>query len=131
MTRGSSFNVSRKSIAIHPANFALLSALTRFPERCMNSLINVTTANKLIFSVVGREPIKLSAGSLAELGTNTFPTQVADARHKALDVEYFRSVFMDSIESKMINLTDLNDPASVNMICSEYFQQNPVDLTRL
>lgn len=131
MARGSSYNMSRKSIAIHPINFSLVSALTRFPERSMNSLLNITNANKMIFSIIGREPVKLSVDSLALNGNSTLPAQVADARHKVLDVEYFRSVFIDSIESKMINLTDLDDPASVNMICAEYFQQNPVDLTKL
>lgn len=131
MARGASFNVSRQSISIHPINFSLLAALTRFPERCLDTLINITSANKLIFETVGLAPIKLSTSSLTKLETKTTATQIADARHKALDVEYFRNIFNESIESKMINLTNLNDPASVNMICSEYFQQNPVDLTRL
>lgn len=129
----SSTNTSRQSIAIHPSNFILLSSLTKVPERNLNSIINVTTANKIIHEVAGREPIKLSTNSLEFFGGrySNIPIQLVDSRYKSLDVEFFRNIYKDSVESKMIKLLDLNDPASVNAICAEYFKNNPVDLSRL
>lgn len=129
--RGNTYTPSRSSIHIHPVNFSLLAAMTRFPERSLNTLTNITFANKSIFNIVGREPVKLSINSLEESTTLPFAPQIADSRHKSLDVLYFRPIYDDSIESKAIYLNDLEDPASVNMICAEYFKNNPVDLTRL
>ena len=123
--------ISKRSISIHPVNFPLVASLTKFPERNMKSLINLATANKLISNIVGGEPIKLSVNSLGEFGNVNFPIQIAEGRFKSLDIEFFRNIYKDSVESKMINLQDLNDSASVNMICSEYFKNNPVDLSRL
>lgn len=126
-----SLKIHRSSITIHPINFPLIAALTMFPERNITSLVNFTTANRIISSIVGMEPVKLSVSSLGEFCNVNFPLQIAEGRYKSLDVEFFRDIYKDSIESKIINLQDLNDPASVNAICSEYFKNNPVDLSRL
>lgn len=94
--------------------------------------MNLTTANKLIFGIVGREPIKISVGSLVEyVQDKNIPVVIAENRQKSIDVEFFRGIFTDSTEPGLIRLDNLNDPASVNMICSEYFKDNPVDLTKL
>jgi hypothetical protein len=130
-SRGSTSYLSRASIWIHPVNFAMLAAMNRFPERGLKLVMNSTNANKAIFTVVGKEPIKVSTESVAQFGGKTFQTQIVDARFKALDVEFCRELFNNSVESKMIKLIDLNDPASVNAICAEYFSNNPVDLSKL
>lgn len=129
MARGG--NMSRASITIHPINFPLLSAISRFPERNMNALSNLTIGNKLISEIVGLEPIKLSVDSLVNFKPLNFSAQIADSRHKALDVEYYRDIFDNSVEAAMIHLDNLDDTASVNAICAEYFKDNPVDLGRL
>lgn len=130
MARGQ-IQLNRKLIHIHPINFSLLSAITRFPERDMKTLFNINSGNKIIFDIIGTEAIKLSAESLFELSSRKdIPLQV-DGRYKSLDVSYFRTIYDESVESKMIHFINLNDPASVNMICAEYFKENPVDLSRL
>lgn len=126
-------NVSFHSsnMMIHPVNSVILSALSRYPERNYKSILNITSAHKAIYDIVGSESIKVSMESIAQFGNAQFPVQIADARYKALDVEFFRGIYNDSVESKMISLIDLEDPASVNAICAEYFQKNPVDLSKL
>lgn len=127
-----SIQIARKSVGIHPINFTLLSAMSRFPERGFKSLLSHTVANKLIFGVVGREQVKISVRSILDSGlTDNLPQQAIDSRYMALDVDFMRSTYNDSIESKMIKLLNLSDPGTVNQICAEYFQKNPVDLARL
>ncbi len=131
LARGS-IQITRKSVGIHPINFPLLAAMNRFPERGFKSLMNHTIANKLIFGVVGKEPVKISVQSIIDAGlSNNLQQQAIDSRYLSLDINFMRQIYDDSIESKTIQLLNLSDPGTVNQICAEYFQSNPVDLARL
>lgn len=129
--RGTNTHTSLNTITIHPINFNILSAMSRFPERNLKSLYNISIANKIIFGVVRDEAVKVTADSINQFTPLNVPVQIIDGRYKSLDVEFMRQAFIESIESKMIHLENLNDVASVNAICAEYFKDNPIDLTRL
>lgn len=122
------------SITVSPRNFVILQALNRFPERNFQNLISVSVANRLIENVAGTEPIKVSIDMLydanPELNTRVPKTQI-ESRYKTLDVEYQSYLFDESIESKVLHYENLNDPNAVQLINSQYFDKNPIDLFRL
>lgn len=126
-----SLQLARNSIQIHPINFTLLSAMTRFPERNYKSLINNTTANKYILNIVGMEPVKISVQSIVDSGVDKIPQQSIDSRQLALDILFMRQAFDSSIEGITIHLDNMSDPGAVNQICSQYFKDNPVELYKL
>lgn len=129
--RGAVPAIDNATITISPNNFNLLSALSRFPERGLPSIYNIKTANKIIYNIVGESAVNISADTVNKFNPLAVPVSLIDNRHKALDVEAMRATFLDSIEPKVIHLDNFEDSASVNMICAEYFKDNPIDLGRL
>lgn len=121
-------------VTISPRNFMLLMALNRFPERNFENLLQQRVANRYISNVIGNQPIKLSLDMLyqsqPELLTK-IPQSKIDARYKTLDVEYQSLLFEEDLESKVLHYENLNDPTAVQMINSQYFEKNPIDLFRL
>lgn len=131
-TRG--ITVDKGSIMIHPMNFPILSALSRFPERNIvgNGMMTIPKASKVIYGLVGSNPIKVYPSVIAETEYSmTISVNKVDSRFKAIDIEFVDNLFKDSIECKTIHYDNLHDPAAINMICAQYFEQNPIDLQRL
>lgn len=129
--RGALPAIDVNSITINPNNFSLLSALSRFPERNLKSIYNIKMANKLIYNIVGDSAVNISVDTLNKFTPLSVAPSIIDNRHKALNVEAMRLTFLDSMEPKLIHLDNFEDSASVNMICAEYFRDNPIDLGRL
>lgn len=125
-------DVDRGSITIHPVNFPLLCSLSRFPERYISGIVSIPRANKIIYSVAGRDPIKIYPTSLgATTLSDGIPISKVESRFRTLDISFASALFADSMESKLIHYENLNDPATINHICAKYFDNNPIDLQRL
>lgn len=121
-------------ITISTRNYMLLMALNRFPERNFEAKLNIHVANRYISNIVGNEPIKLSVDMLYESQPDLFnkvPQTQIDSRYKTLDISYQSLLFEEDIESKVLHYENLNDPDAVQMINSQYFEKNPIDLFRL
>lgn len=125
-------NYKAIKIQIHPVNFPLFLALNRMDERDLEMLCSFAKSRNIIANVAGDQPIKISPFAIQDqLMSGNPPYEIVNNRFKVIDVEYQLVLFMDSIESKQIHYENLSDNATVNMICSKYFEKNPVDLQRL
>lgn len=118
---------------LSPINFALLSALNRFPERNIKVLFNRTVSERIIYNIIQDQHLKLSIEALylASSEVAKIPVSTLESRFKVLDVDYQSYLFDESVESKMIVLDDLNDPDAIQMINDQYFASNPIDIFRL
>ncbi len=124
---------SSKSYIVHPVNYPLMYALSSYKPRSLGTLHNIDMANKIIYNIVGDANIKISVSTIQEKkdsGMKVVPSTV-DCRHKSLDVEFWRNIYASSVEAQSITLLNLEDDGSLNMICAEYFKNNPIDLQRL
>jgi len=121
-------------VSISPANLMLLMALNRFPERNIKNLIHFKLANNIISDIVGIQPIKLDINTLYENSkqlSDKIPMNILESRYKALDIDYQYLLFENSVEPHLIRYENLDDPTAVQMINTEYFEKNPIDLFRL
>lgn len=121
----------RNHLYIHPINFPLLAAMTRFPERNLRSITTMQRASRLIYTAIGPGPTKLTPMVLGNCVMEKIPLMEIESRFKALDVEFQTRIFKDSIESKTIHYENLTDVGTVNNICAKYFERNPIDLQKL
>ena len=124
---------SSTTLDISPVNFPLLSALSRFKDRNIKTLISVPEASKIIYSTIGKQDVKLDPDALYHMSNNprlmcaAFAT--VDSRYKTLDATgYQYNLFTESTESLDINLTNLYDPEALQQINAAYFQNDPLDL---
>jgi hypothetical protein len=119
---------------ISPVNFITLSALNGFPERSIKSIINLNKASRMIYNIVRDNDIKITPNILfknyydemASIGTTTI-----DNRFKVLDNEYQRLLYTQSIDYDLIRYENLTDTASLQVINSKYFANNPIDIQKL
>ena len=118
---------------LSPINFALFLALTKVPERSMNSLASPSAAYNFIYSLVGSEDIKIQSNQFmySQELANKFPVAEIDARYKVLDVEYGLSFYRNSPEARGMQFIDLEDAPTVNKISSKYYANNPLELQKL
>lgn len=129
---GLSSNVN--SISISSSNFMLLQALTRFPERNFNSIVNFTIANKLLYNIIGHSRERYSVDAIYDANKDLYakyPKEVLSARFKCLDIQYQTMLFDESLEPQVLHYENLNDPDTVNLINSRYFSNNPIDVFKL
>ena len=123
-----------ENIRISPVNFPLLMALNRFPERNITNLININAIERIIYDIVADQPLKVTAETIYSVSNELaakVPFTVIDSRYKVLDIDYQSYLFDESLESKMIKYENLNDPDAVQLINSQYFSTNPIDVYRL
>lgn len=120
-------------IDLSPINFPLLCAMTRFPERSFTGCLNVVTASKIIRSLVGSEDIKILPEQLYQNHDINSKIPVADieSKFKTLDVQFMLPYYKQDPESQAIQLQNLDDPATLNMINSKFFGNNPLDFSKL
>ena len=62
---------------------------------------------------------------------NNYNVAEISSRYNAVDIQYALPFYKASPEAKQIKLLDLQDNATVNRIAAKYYQNNPLDLTRL
>ena len=124
--------VDAKNITIHPINFILYSALSRFPERGIRSLINSTTANNAIYNLVQDTPTRLDVNTLyMTCGgiLQSIPENKISQRFNVLaayGLQY--ELFLQSTEPSEIRLNNLSNPEALNTINATYFEKEPLDL---
>lgn len=121
-------------VLISSSNYMLLMSLNRFPERNLKSLIHFQEANRIISEVVGFNNIKIDINTLYDSSkelSSKFPRTTLESRYKVLDLNYQYMLFENSIEPSLIQYENLNDPGAIQMINSQYFEKNPIDLFRL
>ena len=122
------------TVSISSSNYMLLMSLSRFPERNLKSLIHFKAANKIISDIIGSQPIKLDINTLydnsVELSAK-IPKTILESRYKVLDISYQYLIFENSIEPNLVQYENLDDPTAVQLINSQYFEKNPIDLFRL
>lgn len=126
------FDIERV-IDISPINFPLFCALYRFPERDLNTELNVYTSSSIIYRIVGAEKIRITLNMLhedVEIMQKT-PWSLLESRFKVLDVNFMLPYYVNDPESKCIKLQNLHDNTTVNMINSKFFSHNPLDLGKL
>lgn len=122
------------NITISTCNFALLSAMNRFPERNMKVVFNISDTNRIINGIISDPTMKINIGTLYDTSVELqgkIAKNSLESRYKVLDVEYQSMIFNESIEPMLINYENLSDPDAIQMINSKYFQNNPIDIFRL
>lgn len=118
---------------LSPINFPLFSAINKFPERNILSSTNVISARNIIYDMVGSNNIKIVPEQLYhnDFINNNLAPALIESKLKALDVQFMLPFYKSDPESSAINLDNLQDDATVNMINSKFFQNNPLDLSKL
>ena len=118
---------------ISPVNYALFSAMTKCPERYIPALCSTIAAKKFISSLVGSQDIKVNSSQFMNDPEiiNNYNVAEISSRYNAVDIQYALPFYKASPEAKQIKLLDLQDNATVNRIAAKYYQNNPLDLTRL
>jgi hypothetical protein len=128
-------SVSYKRLGlISPSNLALLAALSRFPDRNIQTVTNISRASNLISALPGYREVMLIPDILFKLNPKSVKDLVFEdisKRFKALDINYQSLLFNESLESKSIHYENLNDPDAVQRINDKYFKDNPIDIFRL
>jgi len=124
--------IDPKNIYIHPINFVLYSALSRFPERGIKSMVNSTAANNMIYSVVQDTPTRLDVETLYMTCNGvlqTIPETKLSQRFNVLaayGLQY--DLFLQSAERFDIRLNNLKNPEALSTINATYFSDDPLDL---
>jgi len=119
---------------LSPLNSSLLFALSRYPLRNLNSLINITNAEGYIYEVIKDQDVTITPETLFNYIPdliNKVPQSTLENRFRALDLNYQTLLFSNSIEKDLLQFKDLVDPESLSMINSKYFSEEPLDLYRL
>ena len=128
-------SVSYKRLGlISPSNLALLAALSRFPDRNLQSVTNISRASNLISALPGYREVMLTPDILFELNQKSVKDLTFEdisKRFKVLDINYQSLLFNESLESKSIHYENLNDAEAVQRINDKYFKDNPIDIFRL
>ena len=122
------------NINISTNNFALVSAMNRFPERNIKALFNISDTVKIIKNTIFDPTIKININTLYDASVELqgkIGLSILDARYKVLDVDYQSLIFNESMEPMLINYENLSDPEVIQMINSKYFQNNPIDIFKL
>jgi hypothetical protein len=120
-------------VDVSPVNYPLFCALNRFPERMIQGLMNVVGIRNMIVNLVGNNDVKIVPQQLYEDQSISSKLQVSlvESRLKALDIQYIYPYYKNDPESKCIQLQNLHDDATVNMINSKFFSHNPIDINKL
>lgn len=115
---------------VHPINVNLVSALSRFPERNLDNLISIPTANKIIFNLINSQATKILPSTIDYSLLKVSSTTI-ESRYRAIDVEFQYNVFLQTLEPRLLEYKNLDDVGTINQICAKYFTENPIDLDKL
>lgn len=124
---------------IDPALFANILAMTRVPERCMNSIKSVPVVCNYILKAIEMGYItknqdfdQATINKVLEiLGVNTNYTTL-EMRWKAISSKFMANYIIPN-DPRISNpiLIELNDPDSIREIVARYYEKSPIDLDRL
>lgn len=123
-----------QNMSISPINFSLVAAINRLPERNIKQLKTMTIANRIIYNAIGEAKTKLDPTTLYNISVEAnsiAPLHTVDSRYKAIDAVYQSMLFKESTEFLTLSYDNLIDPEAINMINTEFFSKNPLDLSKL
>ena len=124
---------------VFPSNFVLLLALNGYQQRNIKVMMNSTVATRIINTLAMEIPMNIAtlytAGEAIKdikAVLDRCPIALMENRYNALDCcSYMDWVFKQSPEGCNLNYENLIDPGALQMINSQYFPTNPLDLYRL
>jgi hypothetical protein len=121
-----------------PGLYTMILALSSVPERNIKSLYNVTTAFGLVNKAVSDYSIingyNTDINFVIEALSKYKPDIISGLfghRFKAIDIQFQHSIFVNTVESKLMTFENFYDPENVKQINNQYFRSNPLDLNRL
>lgn len=123
---------------LDPGLLSLIMTLSSVSDRNIKSLFNITTSINLLSNAVQNYRIPNGYNSDIELVWNAIYSNkfkigytTFEHRFKTIDIISQHMIFINSPESKKIQLSDLFDPENVKAINNKYFKTTPLDLNRL
>lgn len=129
----------QKASKIHPELLSLILALTNIPSRDVYSMLSITRAINIVYSLINKGNLynryNSDLDSMAKL-LNMSGAKIDDhefkSRFKALDLLYQHSMFSNTNYASDIRYyVNLQDPDAIKMINNKYFARTPLDLDRL
>ena len=122
-------------ITISPLNVSMVMALTCIKNRGIHDRIaQIRPATKYIHNCVGDSHVRCSIKTLFEVNkelAKRIAPAMLEARHKALDAQFQKEIYKDTIQYKLINTVDLDDPAFIKRINDKLFFNDPIHLEKL
>jgi len=123
-------------LSISPYNQILLHSINSYPSRDIKKCLrNINVSKRIIEQVTLGQDIQLSPADLFNMiDPNTFTEEekiIIQNRYNTLNVMYQNIYYQSSVEPKTIQLLNLHDPDTINVINSKYFSKNPIDIFRL
>lgn len=124
---------------INPALCSAMMSITGLPSYGINSVMNVTTASKNIYSAIVNNQIVNDYNSdinhlynnLPELQKKIDAVSFAN-RFKAIDLIYQHRIYNSTSEARDITwYINLDDPQTIKEINNKYFIDDPLDLNSL
>ena len=132
---------NKGDVSIPPAAIVPLMCLTGLPGRSISSIVNATSALKILRSIPLEAMIAGDAeyiyGGIAMYldsykGKSTISVEEFINRFKAIDIRHQLKMYEIMPQSKdMTYIERLHDPDTVKEINNKYFQNTPIDLERL
>ena len=124
---------------INPSLCSLMMAITGLSSYGVHSLMNVTSASRVIYNAIYNNRIINDYNSDIEYVYSNIPELQAKIdpisfrnRFNAIDLVYQHRIYNSTPEARDITwLINLNDPKTVKDINNKYFINNPLDLNSL
>lgn len=124
---------------IDPAIFANILAMTRVPERCMNSIKSVPVVCNYILKGIemgyitqNQDFFQATINKVLEIMGINMNYTTLELRWKAISSKFMAQYIIPN-DPKLSGciLTDIHDPDSVREIVARYYEKSPIDLDRL
>ena len=125
------------SYLLSPKNISLISALCSYPHRCLNTMISISYATKLILQIVGEMDVACTPASFCDMHENylskrNISRDLIFNRFHALDIPFQEeTIYNISQEFQTLSFDNKIDPYALNSINNKYFRNMPIDLDRL
>ena len=120
---------------ISSSNLMLLMSLNQIKSRYLIPCVcNISMSSKIITEFCGASDLRVTPELLFEknnfnLNSNQIETTIN--RFKCVDLHYQNIYFQESLEPKTLHYENLEDPDTIQLINSQYFTNNPIDIFRL
>ena len=117
--------------------FTYLLAMTRIPERSLNTIKSINVAFSMLISASyilppGKKPDGAIESVLKKLYPEINPIEFTaiDVRNCVIDADYTSRIIANDIKYSNVNIDNTYNPEDVKLIDSEFFGNDPLDLNR-